>query len=550
MSDAVRTVFGIDLGTTYSVVARVDETGRPAIVRNGEGEEITPSVVHLESATNVVVGNQAKQLAKIEPDQVVSLVKRQMGTDTVYAFHGTEHSPESLSALILKQLAGGAESDDPVTDVVISVPAYFGMRERDATRKAGEIAGLTVLGIVPEPVAAAVHYEMSQDANGRTILVYDLGGGTFDTTVISVGDNEIEVICTDGDKYLGGADWDARLAEHLLNRFVEQAGPDEDVHASDEAVQEVALRAEEVKKALSKYESRAVSLKLAGVAARFEVTRAEFEAMTEDLLETTVTIVRRTLGTLGTKRPGATIDEVLLVGGSTKMPAVAARLAEEFGWTPKLFEPDLAVAKGAAIWALSQLVVREEEKARSGAASTSEAESDADAARARIAARTGLPEATLARLARKRTRNVLSKAFGVRLIDESSGARRPYVEHLAFANDVLPTGDRPLEAQTIDDGQTGVQIELYEQAGTVPSADLADNIPISGGAGSIDGIPARPAGAPIDILLRIDDEGLLSVRATHRESGKRLEIAVTIGALTPEEVDEATRVVDAIAVSG
>ena len=353
MPDRGRRVYGIDLGTTYSAVGFVDETGRAAVARNGEGEETTPSVVYLESPTNVVVGTQAKAIAKIEPDHVVSLVKRQMGTSAVYSFHGQEHTPESLSALILKHLAAGAEVDDEVRDVVITVPAYFGMRERDATRKAGEIAGLEVLGIVPEPVAAAVHYETSQGAVGRTVLVYDLGGGTFDTSVIRIDDNAVDVVCTDGDKDLGGADWDARLAEHLMTRFVEEAAPDEDPRESEDLVQEVALLAESVKKQLSKHESRPVNLKLAGAAARFDVSRAEFEAMTEDLLDTTVAILRRTLDTLEDKSPGTTIDEVLLVGGSTRMPAVAERLAAEFGWTPRLFEPDLAVAKGAAIWALS-----------------------------------------------------------------------------------------------------------------------------------------------------------------------------------------------------
>ncbi len=303
MADTGSTVYGIDLGTTYSVLAHVDETGRAVVVRNGEGEETTPSVVHLESATNVVVGTQAKRIAKIEPENVVSLIKRVIGTEAVYSFHGQDHTPESLSALILKHIATGSETEEPVHDVVVTVPAYFGMRERDATRKAGEIAGLNVLGIVPEPVAAAVHYELTHDAVGRTVLVYDLGGGTFDTTVISVGDNAVEVLCTDGDKHLGGADWDARLADHIMDRFVEQAAPTDDPRGSDDLVQEVALLAEETKKQLSKHESRPVNLKLGGAAARFDVSRPDFEAMTEDLLDATVAIVRRTLTTLEELHP-------------------------------------------------------------------------------------------------------------------------------------------------------------------------------------------------------------------------------------------------------
>ncbi|WP_328306386.1 Hsp70 family protein [Actinomycetospora sp. NBC_00405] len=550
MPDRGRRVYGIDLGTTYSAVGFVDETGRASIARNGEGEETTPSVVYLESPTNVVVGTQAKAIAKIEPDHVVSLVKRQMGTSAVYSFHGQEHTPESLSALILKHLAAGAEVDDEVRDVVITVPAYFGMRERDATRKAGEIAGLEVLGIVPEPVAAAVHYETSQGAVGRTVLVYDLGGGTFDTSVIRIDDNAVDVVCTDGDKDLGGADWDARLAEHLMTRFVEEAAPDEDPRESEDLVQEVALLAESVKKQLSKHESRPVNLKLAGAAARFDVTRAEFEAMTEDLLDTTVAILRRTLDTLEDKSPGTTIDEVLLVGGSTRMPAVAERLAAEFGWTPRLFEPDLAVAKGAAIWALSRRVVQETARARDAAPTLEAGDERAREALSAIAAATGMSEADLGRLSAKSTRNVLSKAFGVQLVDGPRPDDRVYVHHLVAANDPLPTGDRTLEAFTVVAGQRSVDIALYEQAGTVASEEMEDNVAVSDGAGRIEGIPPGPAGAPVDIVLGIDEQGLLRLRATHRSSGRSLDIAVTIGALSPEEVERATRVVHGLMVTG
>jgi molecular chaperone DnaK len=550
MPDRGRRVYGIDLGTTYSAVGFVDETGRAAVARNGEGEETTPSVVYLESPTNVVVGTQAKAIAKIEPDHVVSLVKRQMGTSALYSFHGQEHTPESLSALILKHLAAGADVDDEVRDVVITVPAYFGMRERDATRKAGEIAGLEVLGIVPEPVAAAVHYETSQGAVGRTVLVYDLGGGTFDTSVIRIDDNAVDVVCTDGDKDLGGADWDARLAEHLMTRFVEEAAPDEDPRESEDLVQEVALLAESVKKQLSKHESRPVNLKLAGAAARFDVSRAEFEAMTEDLLDTTVAILRRTLDTLEDKSPGTTIDEVLLVGGSTRMPAVTERLAAEFGWTPRLFEPDLAVAKGAAIWALSRRVVQETARARDAAPTPEAGDERAREALSAIAAATGMTEADLGRLSAKSTRNVLSKAFGVQLVDGPRPDDRVYVHHLVAANDPLPTGDRTLEAFTIVAGQRSVDIALYEQAGTVASEEMEDNVAVSDGAGRIEGIPPGPAGAPVDIVLGIDEQGLLRLRATHRSSGRSLDIAVTIGALSPEEVERATRVVHGLMVTG
>ncbi len=216
------TTFGIDLGTTYSCVARIDDTGRPEIIKNAVGDDTTPSVVFFEQPDHVVVGKDAKDNAKLRPDLVVSLIKRQMGRQFEVTAHGTAHTPESVSALILRELARAASEScgEEVRDVVITVPAYFGVAERDATRKAGAIAGLNVLSIVDEPVAAALHYDAVSSGGTRTLFVYDLGGGTFDTTVIRVSPEEIVVVCTDGDHHLGGADWDDRLREYLLEQFL------------------------------------------------------------------------------------------------------------------------------------------------------------------------------------------------------------------------------------------------------------------------------------------------------------------------------------------
>ena len=215
-------VFGIDLGTTYSCIAMVDDTGRPVVIKNLVGADTTPSVVFFETDTNVVVGQEAKNSARLYPGQVVSLIKRRMGEDLELDFHGERHTPVTVSALILRELAhaAGEVAHVPVTDVVITVPAYFGLKEREATRAAGTAAGLTVLNVVPEPVAAALHYEALGGDRERTILVYDLGGGTFDTTVIRLSGDEIRVVCTDGDHHLGGADWDDRIAALLLARFL------------------------------------------------------------------------------------------------------------------------------------------------------------------------------------------------------------------------------------------------------------------------------------------------------------------------------------------
>ena len=220
--------YGIDLGTTYSCIAYVDGTGRPVVLKSAVGEDTTPSVVYFESPDNVVVGRQAKDSALLAPHLVVELVKRQMGEDVHYSFHGQDHTPESISALILRELARAAQQQtgEEVRDVVITVPAYFGLLEREATRKAGQIAGLNVLDVLAEPVAAALNYQVLDQGEGqpgvRHIFIYDLGGGTFDTTVIRIDGDDIQVVCTDGNHHLGGADWDSAIIDFLLRGFTEQ----------------------------------------------------------------------------------------------------------------------------------------------------------------------------------------------------------------------------------------------------------------------------------------------------------------------------------------
>ncbi|GAA2806593.1 Hsp70 family protein [Saccharopolyspora taberi] len=554
MPDENLKVFGIDLGTTYSAIAYVDETGRPAVCRNTDSLETTPSVVFFENESNVVVGSVAKNSAITYPEQVVSLIKREMGGKAVYDYHGTTYTPESISALILKQLAQDAASHTGGTAhrAVITVPAYFGMLERTATKNAGKIAGLDVIGIVPEPVAAALHYEATSDAEDKTILVYDLGGGTFDTTVIQVSSEEIVVLCTDGDDHLGGADWDARLRDYLLERFTESAGAD--AEDDEEFMQSLATTAEETKKQLSRTESRAVALRGAGSSARIEVTRELFEQETRDLLDKTIEIVRRTLKTLADKQPGTTIDEVLLVGGATKMPAVAERLRSEFDWEPKLHDPDLAVAKGAALYALGRVVHREKEEAENAGGTTAEVNTRVAEAVDSMAKRTGISSRTLETLAAKQTRNVLPKAFGVKLVDtsEPDWQRKPqrhYIHHLVHANDPLPTEVRKLDAATVEEGQQGVEIELFEQSGVVAGPELAENKALNEGKGLIDGLPPLPAGSPVNIRMTVDAEGLLELNATEPSTGRSLDIKVRVSVRSDEEVAAATEVVAGITVS-
>ena len=553
-TDTAGRVFGIDLGTTYSAIAYLDDTGRPSVCRSqASNAETMPSVVYFETPTNVVVGETAKQSAVLDPPNVVSLIKRRMGSDWKADYHGEDYTPEKISALILRQLAAdaAAHTGGSVEQVVITVPAYFGGREKKATENAGRIAGLDVVGILPEPVAAAIHYDLTSGGADKTVLVYDLGGGTFDTTVIHVNSGEVTVVCTDGDTDLGGANWDERLAEHVLTRFIELANPSDPPDDDLEFLQEVATKAEDLKKQLSQQQARPLLLRFAGASAKVEVTRADFETMTADLMDRTVGIVKRTLATLEEKQPGGQIDEVLLVGGSTRMPMVAERLTAEFGWTPKLHDPDLAVAKGAAIFALARVAFRMQQEARESAGSAAEADERAAEVVQEVARQYGLPAATVEELSARKSVSVLPKAFGVRVLDpDDPDRRREIVHHLAFANDQLPVTGRGFPAQTTHHRQSSVEIAIYEQAGTVVSEDLSANTQLTDGVGVIDGIPAQPPGqfAQIDIKMDINDDGLLVVRAAERSTKKDLEIKVRVG-MSEQEIDDAASSVSKIAVS-
>ena len=307
----------------------------------------------------------------------------------------------------------------------------------------------------------------------------------------------------------------------------------------------MANKAEDLKKQLSQQQSRPLPLRFAGAAAKIEVTRAEFETMTADLLDRTIEIVQRTLATLQDKEPGATIDEVLLVGGSTRMPMVAARLTKEFGWDPKLHDPDLAVAKGAAIFALSRVAYRMQQEARDAAGTAAEGDERAAEVVQEVARQYGLPAATVAELVDRKAVGVLPKAFGVRLLDpDDPTKRRQIVHHLAFANDPLPIRNRHITARTIEHDQRSVEVALYEQAGTVLSQELSANNPLTDGSGVIDGIPPQPPGqfAQIDINMAIDDDGLLVLRRRRAQhAASTLTIEVRVG-MSEQELDDAVSV--------
>ncbi|WP_113702085.1 Hsp70 family protein [Nonomuraea lactucae] len=524
-------VHGIDLGTTYSCIASIDQVGRAQMHRNQEGADTTPSVVFFETSDNVIVGQTAKDSAVIHPDQVVSLIKRDMGQDAPRAMHGREYTPEEISAFLLRKLARDAAADgEPVSDVVITVPAYFGAAERDATRKAGQIAGLNVIDILSEPIAAAITYGVLNPAEDCRILVYDLGGGTFDTTVITLRGGDIEVVCTDGSHKLGGADWDEALVQHFTQRFKDEHPDVSDPLDSKETEQDLRKIAEDVKKALSARVKQPARIMHEGRATTLEVTREDFEALTRDLLDQTIDITRRTLDTARGK--GVTgFDHLVLVGGSSRMPAVAEALQKEIGVVPQLRDPDLAVAKGAALYAFEETYRRLVDSGE-----TAKAEE--------LALGAGLSREQQEEIAGRTIKTVASRAFGIVTTDRQTRQHR--VSHLVHANDPLPA-EVTKRFATLDDFQTTVRIQVMEQAGAAESERFEDNNQI--GEGDLSIPHGKPAGFPIDVTFGLDTSGLLHVTARENETGRQLDLDIQIGGMSEEKVESSRAALSGIQVS-
>ncbi|HUE74530.1 MAG TPA: Hsp70 family protein [Pirellulaceae bacterium] len=349
---------GIDLGTTFSVIARLDDLGRPQTLINAEGDKITPSVVFFEGEGNVVVGKEAAKALATDAEAVAQFAKRDLGSRFFHQrLGGRNYPPEALQAWILAKLRLDAQTQiGPFEKAVVTVPAYFDEVRRKATQDAGYIAGLEVLDIINEPTAAAVAFGFQQGfmkadgkgGDGKKILVYDLGGGTFDVTVMEIGGREFKALATDGDVMLGGADWDHRLLDFVAEEFKKKHGADprEVVTCRGRLWREC----EDAKRTLSARTKVHIACDYRGQAVRVEITRQQFEEMTRDLLDRTAFTTRQTLQAGGLTWDD--IDRILLVGGSSRMPAVVEMLKKLSGKPPDAsVSPDEAVAHGAALHA-------------------------------------------------------------------------------------------------------------------------------------------------------------------------------------------------------
>jgi molecular chaperone DnaK len=500
MTEPTTAAIGIDLGTTFSVLARIDERGRPVTVVNAEGDRLTPSVVLFEG-DETVVGKEAMKAIITEAERVAECSKRDVGQRAYHkVLEGKQYPPEVIEALILNKLRVDAEKQiGPISKAVITVPAYFDEVRRKATQDSGYMAGFEVLDIINEPTAAAVAFGFQQgylDPEGSTvepqnILVYDLGGGTFDVTVMHIRGTEFTALSTDGDVRLGGYDWDQRLVDLVAEDFRQQhqADPREDPTSASKLWREC----EDAKRTLSARQKTAVACDHRGVAARIEITRQQFEEATQDLLDRTRFTTVQALRAAGLDWHD--LDRVLLVGGSTRMPMVRDMLRQLSGKEPDdSVAADEAVAHGAALEA--SLI---------------------------LATRAGLPTAF-------KIKNVNSHSLGVVGTEVETKRRR---------NGILIPRNTPLPAvakgafMTKKAGQQSIRVDIVE--GESPSADDCTLI----GRCAVRQLPPDlPAFYPVEVLFQYEANGRLKVRVTVPNTDRQVATEIIReNSLSKEQMD-------------
>ena len=487
---------GIDLGTTNSVVA-VMEGGKPTVIANAEGSRTTPSIVGFSKSGERLVGQLAKRQAILNPDRTIISIKRHMGEDYKKNIDGKDYTPQEISAMILRKLADDASNylGEKVTSAVITVPAYFNDAQRQATKDAGKIAGLDVLRIVNEPTAAALAYGLEKDKTEK-VLVFDLGGGTFDVSILEIGDGVHEVLSTSGDTHLGGDDFDQKVMDWLCDEFKKQEGID--LKNDKQAMQRLKEAAEKAKCELSSVVETNINLPFITADANgpkhldISLTRAKFEELCHDLLERCKTPVERAIKDAGISK--SDINEVVLVGGSTRIPAVQALVKEYTGKEPnQSVNPDEVVAVGAAIQA-------------------------------------GV-------LAGEVKDIVLLDVTALTLgIETLGGVMTPLVQR----NTTIPVSKSQVFS-TADDNQTAVDIHVLQ--GERPMA--RDNKSL--GMFRLDGIPPAMKGMPqIEVTFDIDANGIVNVTAKDKATNKEQKITITNSSnLSEADIDKMVKEAEA-----
>jgi len=563
-------VYGIDLGTTYSAIATLDENGMPEVIENHpDSDLLLASAVYFPSGGDPVVGKEAKNQEEVEPERVVQFVKREIGKADaqVRDFDGIKYDPILVSSLVLKRMKEYAnEQGHDVKDVVITCPAYFGNEERIATEQAGIIAGLNVLNIVNEPTAAALNYCCREFKENRKIMVYDLGGGTFDITLFdfSVDDNgkaTIDVIETGGNDQLGGIDWDSRLYDYISELYVDECGISQD-DIDMELRQKILIEVEVVKKGISNMTSKNFTIGYAGERTRLEVTREKFEEQTQDLVEQTMDFVHQLLQTAGIS--AEQVDVVLLVGGSTKMPMIKAAVDAVFPGKTRVEQPDLAVAKGAALAAAIEFNERLD-KYVSGETDIFDEPIGKDGEPSEILSPITEEEATSLKINVPQqvsmVNDKLQRSFGPAVyIDDNSFM----IDNLLFVGDEIPS-DATSTYGTMIDNQEAVKFTVFENVSRdrinthiTPSIDAQGNEQYTDPALKVKSLgsvhlelpPGTPKGAPIQVFFRSNTKGI-EVRATNLETNESVESVLTSeNSMTQEEISEAIRTMASVRTSG
>jgi molecular chaperone DnaK (HSP70) len=491
-------VFGIDLGTTFSCIARISpETGRPEVLPNLGGPQTTASVVYFESRDHITVGTEARRMARVVPDLVCACVKRDMGKPERRKYHGEEYSPEAISALILRKVIGDAlegleRKRDEQVKAVITVPAYFNAEEKFATSQAGQLAGVEVMYLAHEPVAAAVNYGFTRITRPLHLLVYDLGGGTFDVTVVWSDGSSARTIATDGDRLCGGIDWDREIVNWVRRRFEEENPgnvlPEDDPQLNQKLYED----AEQAKITLSERAKTTLGVHYKENSLAAELTVEEFERITAPLLEKTLSKTKSVLEAAKAKGVEK-VDKVLLVGGSSRMKAVKERLHKLLGMEPHLHEPDLAIAKGAAL--LAGLIAEGKFKPDM----------------------TGLEEESAeGRL----VTTVNSKSLGVEVYDRNR--QRLVVATLIERNSELPASGSDRYA-IVEAGQKTINLRVFEER-VEPSEDPEENTLLHESPLEL------PAGMrkedPIDVTFKLDASGILHVFVSEPRSDRKWEVKI------------------------
>lgn len=491
---------GIDLGTTMSAMAYVDEMGRPVMKPNREGKNLTPSAVLIRGEERSV-GERAKRAAVARPHNVFQFIKRRMcDPDFVFIDENEQaHRPEELSALILKKLKQDAEQalGEEVTEAVITVPAYFADLERNRTRQAGEIAGFKVLDIINEPTAAAIAYGLGKAEKDMTILVYDLGGGTFDVTIMRViSPQELRVLTSGGDRFLGGADFDATLSNYFVQLFEQKHGVNYKEVGDLQSDQDFRDKAEQSKIDLSADTEVYVTLSAAGKLLDVTLTREEFERLIKSDIDKTEDLTKDALK--AAKLSWKDVDKVLLVGGSTRIPRVRDMVRTLTGKEPEMgFNPDEVVALGAAVYAanLSGVTVRNEKGEK---------------------------------LDRVKFHNVTAHSLGI--IATDSNTKEPYNAKIILKDAEIPAKATEMFS-TVEDNQTSVMLQIIQGEDKDPEHCIK-----VGEAGRLDGISPLPKGVPqIEVTLEYDESGIVQLHARELASGRELKAEIEYTALMSKE---------------